>query len=71
MQCIPSIEFASETGKLGLLVEELGHDFVGEAFFLKDDKTTTMGKPCDDVGELFVGHNFHHLHAGRQQGKNP
>jgi hypothetical protein len=62
MQCVPSIELASETGKLGLFVEELWHDLIGKALFLENDKTTAMGKPCDDIGELFVGQNLHHLH---------
>ena len=40
---VPAVELAGKAGKLGLFVEKLGHNLVGESFLLQDDKTTACG----------------------------
>ena len=46
----PTIELASKAGELGLLVKVLGHDFIGEALLLEDDKAPAVWKPRDNIG---------------------
>lgn len=58
---VPSVQLSSKARKLGLFIEILGHDFVGKTFLLKDDKSTTVRKPSDDIRKILIGEDFHHL----------
>ena len=57
----PTIELASKAGELGLLVKVLGHDFICKTLLLENDEATPVGKPSDDIRELFLRENLHHL----------
>ena len=54
----PSIQFPSETGKLGMF-EVARHDVHGEFAFLENDKSLSVGEPRDDIVYVGVGEDFH------------